>query len=66
MVKPFELTLWKSFRELTTLRDEMDKLWNCFIEEWSSHVSVRGDWTPMLDSFMPRNSSLFLIVPGLL
>lgn len=29
-----ELTPWRSFRELTSLREEMDKLWSRFHGEW--------------------------------
>jgi len=32
----YELTPWRPFRELTTLREEMDKLWNRFSGEWPS------------------------------
>ena len=45
----FELTPWRPFRELTTLRDEMDKLWGRFFEEWPSVKSLRGEWAPSLD-----------------
>lgn len=45
----FDLTPWGPFRELTTLRDEMDKLWNRFFGEWPSTELFRGEWAPSLD-----------------
>jgi hypothetical protein len=29
----FELTPWRPFRELTAIRDEMDRIWNRFFRE---------------------------------
>jgi len=45
----FELTPWRPFRELTTIRDEMDKIWNRFAREWPSLEHFRGEWAPSLD-----------------
>lgn len=46
---PSELTPWRPFRELTTLRDEMDKMWNRFLGEWPSMEPFKGEWIPSLD-----------------
>ena len=45
----FELTPWRPFRELTTIRDEMDKIWSRFAREWPSLEPFRGEWAPSLD-----------------
>jgi HSP20 family protein len=45
----FELTPWRPFRELTTFRDEMDRIWNRFFGDWPSTESFRGEWAPSLD-----------------
>jgi len=37
------------FRELTTLREEMDKLWDRFFGERPSVEPFRGEWVPSLD-----------------
>lgn len=45
----FELTPWRLFRELTSLREEMNKMWNRFLSEWPSVEPFRGEWAPSLD-----------------
>jgi len=45
----FEVTPWKPFRELATIREEMDKMWNRFFGEWPSPEPFRGEWAPSLD-----------------
>jgi HSP20 family protein len=45
----YELTPWRPFRELTTLRDEMDRLWSRFFGEREPLEPFRGKWVPSLD-----------------
>jgi HSP20 family protein len=56
MIMPFDLTPWKPFREMTTLRDEMDKLWNRFFEGWQGMEPLRGEWAPSLDVSETKNN----------
>ncbi|MBW2056644.1 MAG: Hsp20/alpha crystallin family protein [Deltaproteobacteria bacterium] len=44
-----DLTPWRPFKELTTLRDEMDKLWSRFFGEWPTLEPFRTEWAPSLD-----------------
>lgn len=63
---PFELTPLRPFRELTTLREEMDKLWNRFFGEWPSMEPSRGEWAPSLDvSETKDNIAVKAEVPGM-
>ena len=63
---PFELTPWRPFRELTTLRDEMDKMWNRFLGEWPSMEPYKGEWMPSLDvSETKDNIVVKAEVPGM-
>lgn len=63
---PFELTPWRPFRELTTLREEMDQLWNRFFGEWPSMEPSRGEWAPSLDvSETKDNIVVKAEVPGM-
>lgn len=43
----WELSPWRPFRELTTLRDEMDRTWERFFKEGME--PFRGEWVPSLD-----------------
>ncbi len=62
----FDLTPWRPFRELTTLRDEMDKLWNRFFGEWPSAELFRGEWAPSLDvSETKENIVVKAEIPGM-
>jgi hypothetical protein len=45
----FDLTHWKPFSELTTVRDEMDKVWNHVMRRWPGLESFSGAWVPSLD-----------------
>ncbi len=63
---PFELEPWRPFRELTTFREEMDKLWNRFFGEWPSKEPSRGEWAPSLDvSETKDNIVVKAEVPGM-
>lgn len=62
----FELTPWRPFRELTTLRDEMDRLWNRFFGDWPSLEPFRGEWVPSLDVSETKDDLVVKVeVPGL-
>jgi HSP20 family protein len=43
----FELKPFKPLRELTSLREEMDNMWNRFFGEWPSRFQT--EWAPSLD-----------------
>ena len=45
----FEVKPWKPFRELATLREDMDRMWNRFLGEWPSLEPFGGEWAPSLD-----------------
>jgi HSP20 family protein len=53
---PFELTPWRPFRELTTLRDEMDRMWERFFGEWPTMEPFRREWKPSLDVSETKNN----------
>ena len=53
---PFELTPWRPFRELTTLRDEMDRMWERSFGEWPTVEPFRREWTPSLDVSETNNN----------
>lgn len=62
----FELAPWRPFRELTTLRDEMDRLWERFSGEWPTLEPVRREWAPSLDVSETKNNIVVKAeVPGL-
>jgi HSP20 family protein len=50
----FELTPWKPFRELSTLRDEIDKLWDRLFKE--EMEPFRREWMPSLDVSETKNN----------
>jgi HSP20 family protein len=61
----FELTPWRPFRELSTLRDEMDKMWNRFFSGWPN-MEFRGEWAPSLDVSETKDSLVVKAeVPGM-
>jgi HSP20 family protein len=65
MIMAYELTPWRPFRELGTLREEMDKLWNRFFE-WPASGPFRGEWAPSLDvSETKDNIMVKAEVPGM-
>ena len=39
----------KSFSELSTMRSEMDRLWNRVMEDWSLPAVFAKGWAPMAD-----------------
>jgi len=53
---PFELTPLRPFRELTTLRDEMDKIWERFFGEMPTVEPFPREWTPFLDVSETKNN----------
>jgi HSP20 family protein len=60
----FELTPWRPFRELTTLRDEMERMWERFFKE--SMEPFRGEWAPSLDVSETKNNIVVKAeVPGM-
>jgi HSP20 family protein len=62
----YELTPWRPFRELTTLREEMDRLWNRFFGEREALEPFRGEWVPSLDvSETKDNVVVKAEVPGM-
>lgn len=63
---PFELAPWRPFKELSTLRDEMDMLWDRFLGEWPPLEPVRRQWAPSLDVSETENNIVVKAeVPGL-
>ena len=44
-----ELVPWKPFGELTSLRKEMENLWNRFLGESPALRTFREDWLPPVD-----------------
>lgn len=44
-----ELTPWKPFGEVSSLRKEMDNLWNNFLGGRSFPATVSGEWAPSVD-----------------
>ncbi|NIN00401.1 MAG: Hsp20/alpha crystallin family protein, partial [candidate division Zixibacteria bacterium] len=62
----FELTPYGTFRELGTLRDEMDRMWRRFFGDWTSIEPFRGEWTPSLDVSETKDSIVVRAeVPGM-
>jgi len=60
----WELTTWKPFRELDTMRNEMDRLWDSFFE---GRPKVRfGEWFPSLDVAETKNDIVVKVeLPGM-
>jgi HSP20 family protein len=52
----YELSPQRSFRELSTLRDEIDRIWSRFFGEQGPLVPWRGEWAPSLDVSETKNS----------
>jgi HSP20 family protein len=62
----FELTPWRPFRELATVRDEMDSLWERFLGEWPVLEPFRREWTPSLDVSEMKDSIVVKAeIPGI-
>ena len=51
-----QLTPWRPFREMSTLRDEMDKVWDRFFGEQAPLTPWRGEWVPSLDVSETKNN----------
>lgn len=45
----FELAPWKPFRELTSLRRDMDRLWEDFLGGREAVPMMEGAWAPAVD-----------------
>jgi HSP20 family protein len=61
-----ELTPWRPMRELTSLREEMDQLWNRMFRDWPTMEFPRGDWIPSFDvSETKDNVVVKAEVPGM-
>jgi len=39
----------RPFQELTTLRDDMERVWDSFFKDWRTPELMRGEWAPSLD-----------------
>ncbi|MFA7346558.1 MAG: Hsp20/alpha crystallin family protein [Desulfurivibrionaceae bacterium] len=44
-----ELIPRKAFSELSTVRNEMDRLWNRFLDDWPLPTMFTKGWAPMAD-----------------
>jgi HSP20 family protein len=65
MVMPFELTPWRPFRELSTIRDEMDRIWDRFFGEWPRVEPTIREWTPTLNVSETKDNIIVKVeVPG--
>jgi HSP20 family protein len=61
----FELTPWRPFRELTAIRDEMNRIWNRFFREGTLEL-FRGEWAPALDVSETKDSIVVKAeIPGM-
>jgi len=60
----WELTKWEPLRELDTMRNEMDRLWDSFFE---GRPKVRfGEWFPSLDVAETKNDIVVKVeLPGM-
>ena len=62
----FELTPWKPAHELSSLRREMDKLFEDFFGESNSFLPEAGKWVPAVDvSETDKNVIVKAEVPGM-
>lgn len=62
----FEMKPYEPFKELASLREEMDRIWSRFFGEWPSTESFRGEWAPSLDvSETKDNIVVRAEVPGI-
>jgi HSP20 family protein len=61
-----ELTTWPSFGRLTDLRDEIDRLFESPLAEWTRTSNLLSGWTPALDLYEDKDN-LFVKVelPGM-
>jgi HSP20 family protein len=63
-----ELNRWRPFGDLTTLRDEMDRLWGRFIRDWPAPIRREGagQWLPTVDvSETPKEVVVEAEIPGM-
>lgn len=62
-----DLIPWKPFREIESLRREMDTLWNSFLDYRPSVMGWKGqDWLPATDIVESKDNILVRIeLPGL-
>jgi len=56
----------KSFSELSTMRSEMDRLWNRFLDDWPMPAMFTKGWAPMADLSETRDKLIVKAeLPGL-
>jgi len=61
-----ELVPWRPFRELSTFRREMDRLWDRFFGEEPFGRRLAGEWSPTVDISETKNELLVKAeLPGL-
>ena len=61
-----ELVPWRPFRELSTFRREMDRLWDRFFGEEPLGRRLAGEWSPSVDISETKNELLLKAeLPGL-
>ena len=61
-----EVTPWRPFKDLPALREEMNKLWNCFFGEKAFLEPFGKGWVPSLDvSETKENVVVKAEVPGM-
>jgi len=62
----FELAPWRPFREVTSLRDEMDRLWVRFFGEWPTLEPFHREWSPFLEMSETKDNIVVKAeVPGM-
>jgi HSP20 family protein len=62
-VKPMDLIKWEPFRELSSIRRQMDRLWDSFFER---EEAPAGLWAPEIDiSETPEEILVKADVPGI-
>jgi HSP20 family protein len=63
----WELSPWRSFRELEKMRREMDRLWDSLVEgKPGRRIEEMGEWLPSLDVSETKNDLIVKAeLPGL-
>ncbi|MBW2057703.1 MAG: Hsp20/alpha crystallin family protein [Deltaproteobacteria bacterium] len=62
----FEVEPYRSIGQLTNLREEMDRIWKRFLEEWPGPEVFRGQWVPSVDlSETPKEIVVRAEIPGM-
>jgi len=61
-----ELSTWRPFRGLTSLREEMDRMWDRFFRDWPAPEIAREGWMPSVDLSETKDEILVKAeVPGM-